>query len=72
MTKDFLSKMTLDIRCTSCGKQTAQSLAWLKSHDELICRVCATPIAIDRRQISAAVDQASKAITKFGTGFGKL
>lgn len=69
---NHLDKMTLDISCTSCGKKTAKSIAWLKSHNVFVCGICGSSFPIDRNQISTAIDKAAKALPKFGKGIRKL
>ena len=68
----MFDKQTLSIPCPHCGKQTAQTVAWLKSNNQFACGGCSSAVAVDTAQIIATLKEADKTIAKFGRDVSKL
>lgn len=51
---------SISITCRSCGKETRKKLAWLKTHDKLVCPGCKAVIRLEAKKALAAIDRAEK------------
>lgn len=55
----------IGIPCPSCGKETAKSVAWLKSHKQMTCTACGTTFDIDAEQFKRKLAGAEKQLADF-------
>lgn len=69
--KSILDDASIDIPC-SCGKKTAQTVGWLKRHDNFACPGCGATIRLDRDQLLAEVRKAEKGIDGLAKSLRRL
>jgi ribosomal protein S27E len=46
----------VEIRCSQCGHQNNQPIAWIPNHCELTCSECGAVIAVDRGAFRKAIE----------------
>lgn len=64
----------IGIPCPKCSHKTNKTVAWIKSHDEMICEGCGSTVQVDSKKFLAGLKEADKAVAdlrKVFKGFGK-
>lgn len=55
----------MQLPCGECGHEVTQTIAWIKSHDKLICPVCGAETALDREKFLADIENVEKLLDDF-------
>ncbi|PST24238.1 hypothetical protein C7U60_09760 [Mesorhizobium plurifarium] len=54
----------IGVPCPECGHETSKPVAWVKANDELPCRRCGTPIALENEKHLLTIEQVAQSMTK--------
>lgn len=70
----MFEEQKVGVACPKCGHKTEKTIAWLKTHDKLICDGCGHNVIIKSEKLFAGIKEAEEAVAKFRksiSGFGK-
>lgn len=61
----MFDKAEIGIPCPGCGHKNPKTVAWIKTHDEMVCRGCGESVRIEADELIAGLKKADKAVADF-------
>lgn len=62
----------IDLPCPHCGKKTAKTVRWLKSHSEMACHACGELFQLDTKELKSGLSAAEKKVADLKRQLSRL
>lgn len=60
MIAGMFDKAELGIPCPGCGHKTPKKISWIKTHKEMVCAGCGSPVTLDSTKLEEGIRTVEK------------